>query len=546
MIDKGWLNINHATNYTILGTNPVKYNSDIKQNLFMMMPNFINDGTNGTPPVFYAKNYVEFYSPKSSYNELTKLGGNYYKIENTIISGPIFNLTADNRGGSDNEPNDSLDGPDAFRLEGKVFTRNMRLPRNINALIFDSTNNNNRIFSLNHTLPIISSEYTLYNQYNVSQSHPNGVLVNSNYRQTIMLSKLYEQVIESALNQQFRYFNAPIDYPILGGTGQIQAVGYSAGDIYKRKFTINDWIDDSNAANQDDYDKAYINHDVNYYFSHHFYYAALKTENIVFRKLEDIRYIKCNPNLVKTSGVFNTCGIMGGDVFITKQTLNKFYYRDTNGGDSTNNNTDNGKLSSSIIEGYVESEINSYFRHKEQGDDYFVFPFNTQFDTISRPQQEIHEGLRDNYEVLNKYRLDYSADNRNRLFFGLSDVYDYCSECRENFPNTIRYSEVSLSNQVNDFYKIFLENSVHEIPSYSGAITNLFTKSQNLFVHTVSNLFRYNIGTQNLKTETDTIQLGASSILDTKPQPVFDNQQGFSRGGTEFKFASIYCGDSYI
>jgi hypothetical protein len=93
------LNINHATNYSILGSNSVRYDSDIKQNLFMMMPNFINQTDNGNDPYFYAKNFIEFYSPKSSFNELTKT------ISDFLEYNPIYLEMAE---------------PDALRFSSKV------------------------------------------------------------------------------------------------------------------------------------------------------------------------------------------------------------------------------------------------------------------------------------------------------------------------------------------------------------------------------------------------------------------------------------------
>jgi len=167
-----------------------------------------------------------------------------------------------------------------------------------------------------------------------------------------------------------------------------------------------------------------------------------------------------------------------------------------------------------------------------------VYTFSSDLDTLT-----------DNINTEEKhyrYRLDYSSSNLDFPKFPLPDTYTYCSDCSESFPNSILYSEISLPGQTFDNYRSFLSNSTKEIPGDTGEITDLFVKDANLFTHTENNLWRINISPQQLKTGTDTIQVGQGEFLGLTPVKMFDTKEGFAYGGTIDKFASVFAQNSYI
>ena len=59
-------------------------------------------------------------------------------------------------------------------------------------------------------------------------------------------------------------------------------------------------------------------------------------------------------------------------------------------------------------------------------------------------------------------------------------------------------------------------------------------------------MFRFNVAPQQLKTNNDTIQVGQGEFLSTRPTKLFDNSQGYSRGGTRFKFSGVLTYLNYM
>jgi hypothetical protein len=108
------------------------------------------------------------------------------------------------------------------------------------------------------------------------------------------------------------------------------------------------------------------------------------------------------------------------------------------------------------------------------------------------------------------------------------------------------YSEVSLDSQVQDFYKLFITNSIKSIPSYTGEITNMFVKNSDLYIHTEHNLWKLSVAPQTMKTNADTIEVGQGEFLERDPIKLFNNEDAYSRGGTIDKFTSIFAMGDYI
>lgn len=575
VIDKGWLNVCDTSlgiRNTGSGINPslafgtpdYKLDKTIQQNPIFMAPTDKFGSVDFGVPLptgkyvkdmhFTGSDYIEFFSPKSSFNNPVNLGGTYYKLENTIVTTSIksaeYRYTNTGGGNSDfdwtgqtcNQP-EAWESKWTFRVWGFIETYDLRLPRMFSRLKQGD-------FYLLHNVPIVYSEYTLYNQNNIGG---NGfTLNNDNHRQTMMLSKLYDNV-----------YTGPIGLGNINDIGKINSIykplAYFVGDETNvvgladlinpitivnsatniESITIERLVDNYGSSSNTN---AFAEKEVG-----HFYYASLKNNIVAYPKLEDIFYIKAS-NVLQTLSNDKSFD-KGGDCFITKQRLFKSFQRVTKE-DVVDNSLSDGKLAGTVIVGYVESEINAHFRHKFTSDtNYFFRPLDSWSDSLKQAVEDVH--LSDSTEVefiehLYRYNLDFSADNRNRQYTPLPDVYDYCSECSEKFPHTLRYSEVSLSSQGVDNYRIFLPNSVQEIPTDTGEITNLFNKEQNLFVHTVANLYRLNLAPQELETGNDRVQIGSGTLANAVPQRLFDNASGFGRGGTEFEHASVYCGDMYI
>lgn len=574
VIDKGWMNVCDVTyaSYAQSGnpTNPrqAELQDDyktIEQNMWFMTPTAKN-GFATNPPALDDKDFknppmsgfdvVEFFSPKSIFNDRINLGGDYYRLENTLYS---------------------VDATGARHLNFKVDVISTDLQTNtnnwvgcmhatLNSMVLPKTFafEDRLDYYFAYNLPIVGSEYAIYNQLDTSSVVSQFVVRNTNHRQRILLSKLfYESVVENQLlDDNVCFFNKPMDVATFTG-------GF-----------IDDWLFPADIINFETvlnsigpYDDLYWENDLfidvaedpgsipgaaqvppgiwaaqatpfgeegAFWHSPYVYYAALKSSIIPYRKLDVIKYIKMHNYVIPKDETHY--GISGGDTYISKQQMLKTHAYDPSGSGVN-------QIAGTTLMGYVESEINANLRHINTGDDYKAYPWNTfvesEYDVVIEVLGE-EDALRESIEQIYRYNLDFSKDNNDKLFFPLADGYQYCSDCQQVFTTQIIYSEISLPGAIFDAYRQFKINSSKEIPSDTGPITDLFIKEANMFTHTTGNLWRFNINPQQLKTNNDTIQVGQGAFLGTKPIKMFDNKQGVSKGGTEFKWASVYSDSAFI
>ena len=551
VIDKGWLNVTDVTfGLDNTATQALELDDDdktIEQNKWFLTPGFKNGyGALGSKtsvkfPQSTGFNIVEFFSPKSSFNDLTNLGGDYYKFERTVYG--RYHYQPERTVNTWVEHNGATDWTCCLWA---VFEQS-KLPEMYN---FE----NRDTYFLSYKFPIDGSEYTLYNENNLSSVANGYTLKNDNHRQTIMLSKLFnEPAVPNYPNHC--YINKPrqtalydADGEIIGGkediipwddVPQTATVGGTrgwTGNLYQ--ITDEEWIQqgliDHAVIGEDNIGEQFTGTNTNY--SPFAYYAALKSNIIPYSKLEQIRYIRTSNYLIESNN--EHYAVAGGDCFIARQQLIKTYMK--------NNGSNNYEEAGSLVWGYVESEINAHFRNKEQGDDYYAYPWDSIEKSIFDIVEELKDELRDQAEQLYHYRLDYSKDNDDRLYLPLADEFDYCTDCSGSFPHTVYYSNTSFPDEVTDQYRIFKVNNQRSIPSDTGEITNLIIKEENLFAFTTNNLWKFNISPQQLQTNNDTIQVGQGEFLGLRPIKLFDNKQGVARGGMEFKFSGVFADDSYF
>jgi len=295
--------------------------------------------------------------------------------------------------------------------------------------------------------------------------------------------------------------------------------------------------------------------------SPYMYYAALKSSITPYEDFSSINYIKMHSYMIPSgtsSGDVDSFAITGGDTFINRFQFEKGYWRPL--GDNTIGTADNAfnqntEFVTTLTAGYVESEINSQFTHLQEGDLFRTFPYSRREDyfnflgaanVIGGTTREDIDNFMEQQEIVYRYKLDYSSYNAEIQSFALDESYNYCSQCSESFPNTLYYSEVSLDSQSEDFYKIFLTNSEKAIPNHSGEITNMFVKNSDLYVHTEHNLWKLSVAPQEIKTDSATISVGQGDFLNREPIKLFNNDDGFSRGGCIDKFTSRFCSGQFI
>lgn len=580
VIDKGWMNVCDTT-YGINNLDEFGKLSDddrtIEQNKFFMTPTAKNGFDNSSDPEEFKKtpwkhghNIVEFFSPKSSFNDPVNLGGNYYKLENTTYGKFSFNDEENDYYQREEFPGTSqplwLSTPAAttankYRLHMYASLLFNQLPA-----MYDYEDRDK--YYLPYKVPIDVSEYTLYNKNLPSKIAQSFTNANDNHRQRILLTKLFNDSVEiengsSIIGTDFCWFQKPRHTAVYNVGGQITSgtedilpiqsninnpTGASTGDDMDYFWVENKWIDKGQQAGPvtptigEQFRFVDPNIEQKFRYSPFVYYAALKNNIVPYRKLENIKYVRTTNYIIEPNK--NRYAIAGGDTFISRQQLVKTYY------EKVTNSAH--KYGGSMLYGYVESEINSQLRHKNISEDYRVYPWDSLNDTVWTQVNELKLNkddeviLRESAEHFYSYRLDYSKDNTDRIYPALADQFEYCDECTGKFTNTVYYSLTSFPDDIQDFYRVFKVNNSREIPSDTGEITNLFLKEERLFVHTTNNLFSFNVAPQQLKTNNDTIEVGQGEFLNTKPVKLFDNTQGYSRGGSVFKFSGVLTDLSYI
>jgi hypothetical protein len=144
----------------------------------------------------------------------------------------------------------------------------------------------------------------------------------------------------------------------------------------------------------------------------------------------------------------------------------------------------------------------------------------------------VREATYDDYFVLNP---DYSIPRVILLKSGFK--YDCCSDCLEEFPNQIMWSEQSFDEQGSDNYRIFLPNNYRDIEAQYGEITEIFTKQNNLIALTRESFWRFPQNVQERITDDVVSFLGTGEYFSIPPRAFGDDELG--TGGTQHKWSLV-------
>jgi hypothetical protein len=146
---------------------------------------------------------------------------------------------------------------------------------------------------------------------------------------------------------------------------------------------------------------------------------------------------------------------------------------------------------------------------------------------------------------LYKLNPDYLRINKEKIFYHLPLEYDCCSECQENFPHRIHYSEQSFQEELSDNYRIFLPNNYKDIQGETGEITNLFKIGNDLFIHTLEGLWQMPRNYQERVTDQVVSFIGTGSYFEIPPQKILDDDTGLS-AGLQHKWSAIKTPSGYF
>jgi len=137
-----------------------------------------------------------------------------------------------------------------------------------------------------------------------------------------------------------------------------------------------------------------------------------------------------------------------------------------------------------------------------------------------------------------KVNPDYHRYNKQKLYYHLPLEYDCCTDCMEDFPHRIHYSEQSFQEELTDNYRVFLPNNYRDIEGETGEIKNLFKIGNDLFIHTLEGLWQMPRSYQERVTDQIVSFIGTGSYFEIPPQKVVDDDTG-SSAGIQHKWSAI-------
>ena len=132
------------------------------------------------------------------------------------------------------------------------------------------------------------------------------------------------------------------------------------------------------------------------------------------------------------------------------------------------------------------------------------------------------------------YNKQYSFENSIRSYVPTNIEIDTVTQ----FPNRLIYSETSIEGEQLDSYRIFLPNNFQDIPKEKGSITNLFTLSNTLYVHTERSLWKTYFNEQVTQvTSAGEVYLGNGGIFSRPATEIISVKGGYA--GTTSSTGSV-------
>ncbi len=182
---------------------------------------------------------------------------------------------------------------------------------------------------------------------------------------------------------------------------------------------------------------------------------------------------------------------------------------------------------------FVESEINTYYRHKEtDGSDYFPH---------SDTENTLVNWLPYNGDIT-AYNGQYSNENAVRTYFNISSTQITVN----NYPNRTIWSEIAQSDSIVDNYRSFLVNSYYDLPSHTGPIWDSFVYEGALWLHTPKTAWlTYAELSATLQSNTiSDVVVGLGNRFSRPSEPISTSEGGY--GGTISQWGGFLCPLGYI
>ena len=123
------------------------------------------------------------------------------------------------------------------------------------------------------------------------------------------------------------------------------------------------------------------------------------------------------------------------------------------------------------------------------------------------------------------------------MFFHLALEYDCCSDCQEDFPHRVHYSQQSFQEELTDNFRVFLPNNYRDIEGETGVITDLFRIQNNIYIHTEEALWHQPQNFQERVTGDVVSFLGTGGYFSIPPRKILDDNK--ASGGNKHREATL-------
>jgi hypothetical protein len=191
-----------------------------------------------------------------------------------------------------------------------------------------------------------------------------------------------------------------------------------------------------------------------------------------------------------------------------------------------------GSVYGSSVTYYVESDINTYFRYRNDND----VPYYP-----NSSIEEVYSALPTQEDNRN-YNVQYSMDNTLKTTYVTRPIFD---EAIENYPNRTIYSERSNEDEKVDNYQIFKQESIYDLPEETGEIIDTFVYNNEFYSHTPKALWRNFVNTLTKEASTiGEVVLGTGGLFTNPSQKVLTSDGGY--GGTISQFGNAVTPFGYF
>lgn len=135
------------------------------------------------------------------------------------------------------------------------------------------------------------------------------------------------------------------------------------------------------------------------------------------------------------------------------------------------------------------------------------------------------------------YNVDFSRMDKQKVYFPLPSIYECCSNCLEQFPDRVYYSEVAFQEELADNYRTFLANNYRDIEAEHGGITGLVRKNNSLFILTQECLWLLPQNVQQSIVNEVVTYIGTGEYFSIPPRKLVDSDMGSA--GTNHKWSIL-------